>query len=84
MSGKPPLLFILTNNATIFNLVNASDAPRHTIAIKNRCAVACTIDSNSNIFDVGAIEASPNISLPSGATVSLASDGLYWYVISKQ
>ena len=85
MTSPPSALYTMNGTASEFRLIAATAAPRAVIAIKNLLGTSCTITrTDSTIVDVGALTASTGMTLLSGNAASLAGDGTYWYVISKQ
>jgi hypothetical protein len=85
MTSPPSALYIMSETASDFRLISATAAPRSVIAIKNILGTSCTITrTDSTIVDVGLTSTTGSITLPTGNTASLASNGTNWYVISKQ
>jgi hypothetical protein len=85
MTSPPSALYIMSETASEFRLISATAAPRAVIAIKNNLGTSCTITRTDNtIVDVGVTSTTGSITLPTGNTASLASNGTNWYVISKQ
>lgn len=89
MGANPPALYVVTSGGTnrlVFTLSNPASVPNTVITVKNSMIVyTCSLSPGSSIVDAGAtIAAISDVILSPGIAATLASDGTYWYVISKQ